>query len=75
METKDYLSYIVHEIHTKKHEGYTITNACIGCGSCTEVCPQNCIETGNIPYVIRQENCLHCGNCASVCPSGAVKRG
>ena len=59
----------------KKHEGYSITNACIGCGSCTEVCPQNCIETGNIPYVIRQENCLHCGNCASVCPSGAVKRG
>lgn len=58
----------------KKHEGYYITNACIGCGSCSEVCPQNCIETGSIPHVIRQENCLHCGNCAFVCPSGAVER-
>jgi len=58
----------------KKPEGYFITDACIGCGSCTEICPQNCIETGDIPYEIRQENCLHCGNCASVCPAGAVEK-
>jgi len=58
----------------KKTEGYYITGACIGCGSCTEVCPQNCIIADSIPHVILQGHCLHCGNCASVCPVGAVER-
>ncbi|MBQ3285068.1 MAG: 4Fe-4S binding protein [Ruminococcus sp.] len=39
---------------------------------CVEVCPQSCIITEDIPYVIMQENCLHCGNCYSVCPAGAI---
>ncbi|MBQ6425424.1 MAG: 4Fe-4S binding protein [Clostridia bacterium] len=58
----------------KKEDGYFITDACIGCGSCADVCPQQCIDTGDIPHVIRQENCLHCGNCMTACPVGAVVR-
>lgn len=58
----------------KKAEGYFITDACIGCGSCAAVCPQNCIVTDSIPYVIEQEHCLHCGNCLTACPVGAVER-
>lgn len=58
----------------KKAEGYFITDACIGCGSCAAVCPQNCIVTDSIPYVIEQEHCLHCGNCLTTCPVGAVER-
>lgn len=58
----------------KKAEGYFITDACIGCGSCAAVCPQNCIVTDSIPYVIEQEHCLHCGNCLRACPVGAVER-
>lgn len=58
----------------KKEEGYFITNACIGCGSCAEVCPQQCIMTGDVPYQIEQRHCLHCGNCLTVCPAGAVER-
>ncbi len=58
----------------EKAEGYFITDACIGCGSCVVVCPQNCIHTDGIPHVIEQEHCLHCGNCMEVCPVGAVER-
>ncbi len=58
----------------KKSEGYFITEDCIGCGSCTSVCPQNCIIDGSVPYVIEQEHCLHCGNCFEACPTGAVIR-
>ena len=58
----------------KKEEGYFITDACIGCGNCAAVCPQQCIDTSDIPHVIRQENCLHCGNCLTACPVGAVEK-
>ena len=57
-----------------KTEGYFITDACIGCQSCVEVCPQQCISAEDIPLVIVQTNCLHCGNCLTVCPAGAVER-
>ncbi len=55
-------------------EGYFIIDACIGCGSCVEPCPQKCINPSGIPYVIEQDHCLHCGNCMSVCPVNAVIR-
>ena len=55
-------------------EGYEITDACIECSSCLDVCPQNCIESDSIPYAIEQEHCLHCGNCHTVCPVGAVTK-
>lgn len=58
----------------KKTEGYFITDACIGCGSCAAVCPQSCINTDSIPHVIGQEHCLHCGNCFEACPAGALER-
>ena len=55
-------------------DGYFISDACIGCGSCVSICPQNCIDTSAVPYRIEQEHCLHCGNCMTVCPVGAVER-
>ena len=58
----------------EKQDGYFITDACIGCGGCVSVCPQNCIITDSIPYVIEQNHCLHCGNCLTACPAGAVEK-
>ena len=66
----------VREIGTGRQnvQGYFIDSNCIGCKSCEAVCPQKCIDFGQIPAVIRQENCLHCGNCAAICPQKAVIR-
>ena len=55
-------------------EGYRITDACIGCGACAEVCPQRCIDTSVTPARIEQAHCLHCGNCLRTCPVQAVQR-
>ncbi|MDD7769473.1 4Fe-4S binding protein [Suipraeoptans intestinalis] len=54
-------------------KGFWITEACIGCGKCMRVCPQQCITKGT-PYLIRQENCLHCGLCFESCPGQAIVR-
>ena len=56
------------------NDGYLITDACIGCGSCLPVCPQSCIDSSKVPFEIEQAHCLHCGNCMTACPSGAVVR-
>lgn len=61
-------------IKTDEMKGYFITDDCIGCGRCVEVCPQDCINQENIPYVIENKHCLHCGNCLTVCSVGAVDR-
>lgn len=58
----------------QKQEGYFITDACIRCGSCAEVCPQGCIDLLETPAVIDQHHCLHCGNCFEACPVRAVER-
>ena len=56
-----------------KEKGYYITEICIGCGTCTRVCPQRCIREGT-PYTIQQNHCLHCGSCYENCPVKAVER-
>ena len=57
----------------KRAEGYFITDACIGCGSCAAVCPQQCIAEGE-PYKIAAAHCLHCGLCFESCPVEAIER-
>lgn len=52
-------------------KGYKITNACIKCGVCQKICPQQCIEF-KTQYYINQNNCLHCGLCKERCPINAI---
>lgn len=66
-------NYTFGSIGTALKKGYMIAENCIGCGTCTEHCPQRCIEVGT-PYRIQPEHCLHCGACYENCPVGAVKR-
>jgi NAD-dependent dihydropyrimidine dehydrogenase PreA subunit len=47
-------------------------NKCTGCGTCSEVCPQQAIAISNGLATINQELCTQCGTCAEACPIGAV---
>ena len=58
----------------ERPDGFFITDACIGCGSCLPVCPQSCIDSATVPFRIVQAHCLRCGNCMTACPAGAVCR-
>ena len=50
---------------------FKITDDCIACGACAEVCPCNCITEGDGKYIINAEECISCGSCAGACPVGA----
>lgn len=58
----------------KSVDGYCITDKCIGCKKCLEVCPQGCIDFANRYAKIIQSSCLHCGNCFNICPVKAVEK-
>ena len=50
-----------------------ITDECISCGSCAEVCPTNAISAGDTQYNIDPDTCIDCGACVEVCPVDAIK--
>lgn len=48
-------------------------DACIGCGMCLTVCPQEvfAMERGKA-LIIGHDACMECGACMMNCPAGAV---
>jgi ferredoxin len=50
---------------------YKISDACVACGACKEVCPVEAISEGDI-YTINPDVCIDCGACESECPSDAI---
>lgn len=58
----------------KRQWAYTITQACIGCGSCAEQCMRNVIHCNeNGKYEIDYQGCLECGRCYLTCPNHAIR--
>lgn len=53
--------------------GCIITDKCIGCGKCYEVCTFKAVEKGE-PYKINGERCDECGSCYMACPVGAIEK-
>ncbi|MBN1179524.1 MAG: 4Fe-4S binding protein [Anaerolineae bacterium] len=49
-----------------------ITEDCVACGACAEVCPEEAISEGDPIYVIDPDLCIDCGLCEDECPNGAI---
>lgn len=54
---------------------YVITDACVACGACKDVCPVEAISEGSPKYKIDPGTCVDCGACAAECPASAIKAG
>lgn len=49
-------------------------NVCIGCGLCTEACPNDAISLqSDGRAVIDLSNCTACGECVRICPVNAIE--
>jgi ferredoxin len=51
---------------------YFITEDCIICGTCWEICPTKSVEEFDWYYRINTDTCVECGACARVCPNHAI---
>ncbi|MDI6704254.1 MAG: DUF362 domain-containing protein [bacterium] len=47
-------------------------NACLGCGNCRDVCPQDAITIVKGKAKIDEKACIHCYCCYEVCPEKAI---
>jgi ferredoxin len=52
---------------------YLITENCIICGTCWEICPTESIKEFDWYYKIA-DTCVECGACARVCPNAAIAK-
>ena len=48
-----------------------VTDQCIGCGRCVDVCWQEGIEMRG-KVAAKTDQCIGCGYCFQVCPTGAL---
>ena len=59
---------------------YTISDACVACGTCAGACPVGAIVEGDGKYEITADACVSCGTCRDCkmclesCPEKAINR-
>jgi len=60
--------------HAKRTEKFNVNDACIGCGTCADLCPR-----GNIRLVsgkpVFGKDCIGCLSCLQFCPKEAINIG
>lgn len=48
--------------------------ACLDCGDCKAVCPENAIEVTGRLAKVDPDRCISCGACITACPKGIIDR-
>ena len=60
--------------HVKRVTKFTVSDACIGCGTCVKVCPRdNVLLVGGKPSF--GTKCMGCLSCVQYCPKQAINVG
>lgn len=54
---------------------FTVSDACISCGKCVNLCPLNVINMKNNKPVWKGKSCAHCMSCIQNCPVEAIEYG
>jgi NAD-dependent dihydropyrimidine dehydrogenase PreA subunit len=49
-----------------------ITDECVSCGDCKDVCPVNAISEGDGKHEVDEDACLDYGACVGTCPHEAI---
>ena len=52
---------------------YQVTDRCVGCGTCTRICPRGCIRLEDKKPVYDYTNCINCMACIQACPTKALQ--
>ena len=52
---------------------YRATDSCVGCGTCTRVCPRGCIHLEDKRPVWDYSRCANCMACIQACPTKAIQ--
>ena len=52
---------------------YTVSESCVGCGTCTRVCPRGCIHLEDKRPVWDYSRCANCMACIQACPTKAIQ--
>ena len=52
---------------------YRVEDSCIGCGTCSRVCPMGCIRIENGRPVYDYDRCANCYACIHACPAKAIR--
>jgi ferredoxin len=75
MDRQAHQSYLsqVHGKDASIWADFTFSDACIGCGICTHVCPAGCIHLEEGRAVRTGQNCQACFACIQACPLKAIE--
>ena len=58
------------ESQCKENQIFLITDRCIGCGQCVDMCSQNATTLSNGQLRVNRKLCTACGKCVETCYSG-----
>jgi len=71
-EQKDEVDQRIRQLETNLNlVAVVLTEKCVGCGICADVCPANAIKVDGYA-AIDNELCVGCRYCTSECPSDAI---